>query len=565
MAIAKRSLSEAKYLIVESMPEARQTLVNALTTLGITKVEHVGRSDDALQRISNGQYDVVLCELTINHRYDGLYLLDELRTKQLIKPSMVFMMVSAEASSRLVVSAAELSPDEYLLKPFSAEALRLRIERAFYKKQHFRLVDEAIAKKDYAKALALCDIRIKDSDLFSGEFLKLKARLYFQMGDAKLAGEIYRMILAKKPLPWAQIGLGKALFLQGLPEKAQHVFEEVIASYPFAMEAYDGLANCMIARNDTLGAQALLQKALNLSPAMIVRLRQFGAVARSNEDWERVAFAYASSIDLGQFTFHHHPLDYAQLSHAQLAQGDYHAAEQSMLKLAKVFDTPESKLLYKVAQGRITFGRGELRKANQWIDEAISQVKQSKERVSETVVIELAGACYATDRQEEAGALIEEVLLNHADRTEVMMHVELMFRSIGHEEHGKALIVKHRSAIEEMNRFAAFMKEKGDLEGAVLHFLAAVGDRPHNVTILLNAINALLAFVENNGWHENYLSIAKEYLGRIEKISPSNSRYLQFLAQYRQLLNTKANETASGSAAVSMKPLSAKPTVQERV
>ena len=40
------------------------------------------------------------------------------------------MMVTAERTYDRVMSAAELAPDDYLVKPFTEETLRLRLVRA---------------------------------------------------------------------------------------------------------------------------------------------------------------------------------------------------------------------------------------------------------------------------------------------------------------------------------------------------------------------------------------------------------------------------------------------------
>ena len=46
----------------------------------------------------------------------------------MIKSATIFMMVTAERSYEKVVSAVELAPDDYLIKPFSGEVLRTRLE-----------------------------------------------------------------------------------------------------------------------------------------------------------------------------------------------------------------------------------------------------------------------------------------------------------------------------------------------------------------------------------------------------------------------------------------------------
>lgn len=50
------------------------------------------------------------------------------------------MMVTGEQSYEQVVSAVELVPDDYIIKPFSPDKLLLRLERIVAKKTFCRLL-----------------------------------------------------------------------------------------------------------------------------------------------------------------------------------------------------------------------------------------------------------------------------------------------------------------------------------------------------------------------------------------------------------------------------------------
>ncbi|WP_230369681.1 response regulator [Paludibacterium denitrificans] len=76
------------------------------------------------------EFDVVLCDYDLGNGYDGLYLFEEVKERNLIKQSCVFMIVTGERRAQRVISAAELAPDDYLLKPFTGEVLSQRLEKA---------------------------------------------------------------------------------------------------------------------------------------------------------------------------------------------------------------------------------------------------------------------------------------------------------------------------------------------------------------------------------------------------------------------------------------------------
>ena len=61
---------------------------------------------------------------------DGQHLLEDLRHNAIIPLSTLFVMVTGERQYERVVSAAELAPNDYILKPFAADTLHDRILRA---------------------------------------------------------------------------------------------------------------------------------------------------------------------------------------------------------------------------------------------------------------------------------------------------------------------------------------------------------------------------------------------------------------------------------------------------
>ena len=56
------------------------------------------------------------------------------------------MMVTGEQSYEQVVSAVELVPDDYIIKPFSPDKLVLRLDRIMAKKEFFRSTTRKSAK-----------------------------------------------------------------------------------------------------------------------------------------------------------------------------------------------------------------------------------------------------------------------------------------------------------------------------------------------------------------------------------------------------------------------------------
>ena len=114
-------------LVVDDSPGMRNALRLTLSNMGMTHVQLVANAAEAIFQVKNKSYDFILCDFNLGEGRDGQQLLEELRHGKLISLETVFMMVTAESYYEKVVAAAELTPDDYMIKPFSAEVLCNRL------------------------------------------------------------------------------------------------------------------------------------------------------------------------------------------------------------------------------------------------------------------------------------------------------------------------------------------------------------------------------------------------------------------------------------------------------
>lgn len=527
--------SRAGFLVVDSVAEMRTALSMTLSSFGANRVDFASRIHEALSRVQRGDIDVVLSDLSLSHPFDGLRLLEELKTRNLLKQSAVFMIVTAEANAQTVLSAAELAPDDYLLKPFSGETLRQRLVKAVAKKQAFKVVDQAILQHDYLRALAECNARIEERDPYVIDFMRLKARLSLLTGAFLEARQTYEQVLRIRPAPWARMGLGKSLFrLKDYPN-ARRVFESVLAENPYAMEAYDGLAGCMEAQEDLLSAQEVLARAAARSPAIIQRQRQLGELAQRNADWPVAVDAFRNTIEYARYSFQHDAGDYAQLSQSLLASGETQSAEQTLAQVRRAFHTPQADLLANVMEYGIASARGDAMRAGKSLQAAREQFGELKDNLPGAYSVALAEACYRAGDEQSGKEVVSSLLRNQHDDVAVLRKVEHMFAAVGRESEGKALIEHHANDVVELNNAAVRMAQAGDLEGAVHHFLSALAERPGSMPVALNAISAVLAYVGQHGWHDAYMQLAQDLLARVASQDPTNGKYQKMMQAYRMV------------------------------
>ena len=143
-------------LIVEANPNMRTQLRNMLNMCGIGKVQFAVTAGVAVRKLRDGRYDLILCEYHIGDGQDGQHLLEDLRHNAIIPLSTLFIMVTGERQYERVVSAAELAPNDYILKPFAADTLHDRILRCLDKREAFLPAYRLIELGNVPDAIAYC-------------------------------------------------------------------------------------------------------------------------------------------------------------------------------------------------------------------------------------------------------------------------------------------------------------------------------------------------------------------------------------------------------------------------
>ena len=525
------------FLIIDNVPDMQRAISMTLATFGANKVEYANRASDALAKLARFDFDVVLCDYDLGNDYDGLYLFQEAKERNLLKPSSVFMIITAEARVERVISAAELAPDGYLLKPFTGEKLRQRLDKAMRKRDAFKTVDQALMKEEYLTAMAECDRRIGARDEFMMDFLKLKGSLALKIGDHLTGKSVYEQVLAIKALPWAQLGLAKSLTSEKDYPRAKQLFEEVLDDNPRVMECYDWLARIYESQQDPVNAKQVLQQATQLSSVVVRRQRKLAEVSMKAGDFSTAQSALSRTIDLAKYSTYRSVNDYAALARAQLAAGETKAAQQTSDTLRREFRHDQvASWVGTVIDSQIATQSGQPHRGRELIDNAIEKYRDLSPMLNETTELEFVRACYHSGREDVAVSLVQQIVKNNHDDELMLETIEQVFRDVGRAEDGKRIIAENVQSVVDLNNEAVRRAQAGQLDEAVALFNKAVAELPSNMQIMLNAVNAILAFVHRKGWHESHVSLAHDYLEHVRHTDPANVKFQRLLVAYRTLI-----------------------------
>lgn len=524
-------------LVVDDYPGMRSALKMTLSNFGMTRIELAASASEVIFKVGNTHYDVILCDFNLGEGRDGQQLLEELRHRGLIHLDTVFIMVTAESVYEKVVATAELAPDDYLIKPFSAEVLRNRLDGILLRKRAFSSVYRHYEANELEAAMTACDELIRDHPRYLVDALRFKGEVLNALGRFQEAEALYRQVVGMRAIPWARLGLAKALHAQKKEDEAEELLHDVLEKTPELVAAYDLLADVRIARKDGAGAQEALSLGVAISAKTVRRQQKLGGVALENGDLAAARDAYAAVLEKGRHSVYVSPSDFGNLCRVQLEQGDVDAALDTLKKNRTILQaSPQGQLVAAVMQGLAHTRAGRAEEAARALDEAI-RLRGSGARVDEHAMLDMAGTCLSQGRNEEADAIVSEVARNSHDSDSLLAKARRLYEESGRGEDGARVLAAATADVRKLNNEGVILAHKGDFQGAVERLLVACREAPFNPRILMNGIWVILKCLEQSGMDNDLLDEARRLLAEVERQAPGHARIAGLRHQMKEVEN----------------------------
>lgn len=116
-------------LIVDDYQTMRHIVRNLLGQLGFKNIDEANDGEDALTKINAKPYALIVSDWNMAPM-TGIELLEHTRKIDSYK-STPFVMITAENTMANIVQAKQLGATNYIVKPFTAEVLRTKLEAIF--------------------------------------------------------------------------------------------------------------------------------------------------------------------------------------------------------------------------------------------------------------------------------------------------------------------------------------------------------------------------------------------------------------------------------------------------
>ncbi|MBI2380933.1 MAG: response regulator [Gammaproteobacteria bacterium] len=527
------SYSQKKVLIVDDFADFRRTVRGIVVQIGIADIDQAATAEEALKMCRDKHYDIVLSDYNLGDGKDGQQLLEELKYVSLLKNKDVFLMITAENTSSMVMGALDCMPDGYLTKPFNKGMLQNRLEKILEKKESLAEIEVAIEKKQYDKAMSLCKAQLAAKSPHALACLRLQAEILEATGELEAAAAIYREVNGSRPLVWALLGLGRVLFHQKELAKSRLQFEELIRLNPMFLTAFDWLAKIQAAEGDAKKAQQTLETAVKISPKTINRQMNLGQLAKENEDVDGALKAYRSAVRLGKNSCYNTPENYFNFNECvqQVIKRDGLSQNKALaedgvryLQEASEVYKNQKDVVFRLENQKVGLFQvqGRAQEAQAAMSKAEHLYPQVEAELNSDGLIDFAKALKTSGKEAKAQEIVASLASKHGDNPEVM---KLANELLQDREALRKATESHNLNNDGVRQF-----EAGEALKAVATFLKARELSPTNTSVNFNIAQVIYHMHKSGQADANMIKVGKHCLGQVN-MDKKDARF----AKYQEL------------------------------
>ncbi|GIC79286.1 response regulator [Moritella sp. F3] len=485
-----------RVLIVDDQRAFQIMLKTMLINFGAKDVTHVGSAEDALKLCRHDTFDLLLVDYNLGSGINGRQLFEALKMDNLLPIHTVFFLVTGDNSKAIVLSAIQMTPDDYLMKPFSQNELNLRIQKAFNKKDALLPIYQAIKNNDFAQAMEECDNAIIYSARYRNYCRLFKAELLIEKEMYAEARTILEDFIEDHPHTQAQLLLGRVYYLEKKYQQAIPLLTEIIKYNPMILDGYDWLAQCFKDGGDTEKALDIVQRAIKHSHLSLERQGLLAELALDTNMNTIAKEAFFAILMQTKNTIHQNPQHLINYVQAIILVAKH---EEDRFKQGRLLQEI-SGLFHRSSQQHPYVEEGELLALEGYSLASIHNVKGNQVKAKNTLL--KSNEAYFVEPEETPEWLGPQLvnLLAELEEFELAdklrpylqqgdVHSEKLLANISGVEDSKEIKFQHH------NKLGIDAFTEGNLEVALQHFETALSIAPLNTGAALNKVQVCLALL----------------------------------------------------------------------
>ncbi len=528
--------SNLTVLIVDPNQGMRGSLQGMLNQSGITKIESAVSSGTAIKQLQKRSYDIILCEYDLgsdsNNGQDGQQLLEDLRHHKLIGLWTIFIMITSEGVYNKVISAAELTPTDYILKPFTVDVLSQRITKAIERRMSFLPVYQLIGQGKTREAIQAAEKAETEHPRYAADFARLRAELLVSIGDLVAAEELYKNVVQTKALAWAQLGLARTLIQREHFEEAQASLELLVKENPKFMAAYDLLAQVYEKTDQAKNAQKVLEDAITISPHMVRRLRHFGDVAMEAGDPAAAEKSFKQVVAKAKYSEFRTPEDHLNLVRALVSKGDTNGAGAVIRDMEKALrGIPMVDTCAAVAYAMVSEKEGKAEEAAKHLADAVKGLRTNSAGLSDKMRMNLSKTLLNNNMGDEAAEVMLAVV-NDANSPVTLQQAVGVFEKAGRTDLAQSIGNRMQLSAQALLNDANDKIGKDNFRGAVSTLAEALSLAPGNLVIVSTLGKAVLKQIHETGWDNALAEQLVGYLNTVRKQDSHNPHIVKLNQEF---------------------------------
>ncbi|MEJ2044463.1 MAG: response regulator [Reinekea sp.] len=531
------NLPEKCVLVIDDFANVRKSIKTQLQDLGVRQVVEAYDSTSASKALKDYQFDLILCDFNLGKGKDGSRLLEEWRLTNAIRQETIFVLITAETSRDMVVSAMEYQPDDYLAKPFSMDVFSNRIVRWFEKRNVFLPLLNSVEEGDWPIVTQQARLIMEQYPRHRAAAQRYYAQSLVKQGILTEAENFLRGLVDKRYLSWAQAEIHRIDMLQENYQVAEKGLKNVLIRDPNLTEAYDLLAEVLKKLNKTEDLQKWLEVAVNRAPKNIKRQETLAEVAQGNEDYYRSSVAYRDIMNMSSDTIHENVGVYQKYlnslhqeeitTDSEQRKRDIHREMASASRrMTDRYQSDPSARLYAKAMALMEQENLRSTLHEKQLNKLLISALESIDRVNGETAIICTQVMYRAERLSEGDELVERFRSRFAEQPDILERLQALQAEPASQE--------KRQKATDLNLKGVECYKNKEFTESIVYFQEAMQLSPRHPGIILNFVQSHLVEMRTDKVNIQKVELCLEYLNRLVYLPEDHYQY----ERYRKLTKT---------------------------